>query len=115
FQSNTRMYKIMTTLESLADVLRSKNAGPFQITIDIMFNAEASYSRVRESGALTPQKIAQLYKVEPEQVRVIPFDRARAIKITLPRRWGTRGSGSGFDRDVYGAQQHGPLCDIEIA
>ncbi|MDS1139863.1 DUF4387 domain-containing protein [Pusillimonas sp. SM2304] len=105
----------MATLESLADVLRSKNAGPFQITIDIMFNAEASYRRVSDAGVLTPQHVAKLYQVAPEQVRVIPFDRVRAIKITLPRRWGTLGSGSGFDRDVYGAQQHGPLCDIEIA
>lgn len=77
-------------------------------------NAETSYRRVKEAAALTPQKVAELYKIAPEQVRIIPFDRVRAIKITLPRRWGTMGSGSGFDRDVYGAQQHGPLCDLEI-
>jgi len=104
----------MATLESLADVLRSKNAGPFQITIDVMFNDETAYRRVRSADALNPRKVAEVYKVAPEQVRIIPFDRVRAIKITMPRRWGTRGSGSGFDRDVYGAQQHGPLCDIEI-
>jgi hypothetical protein len=37
-----------------------------------------------------------------------------SIKITIPRRWGSRGSGSDGDRDVYGAQQHGPLVDMEI-
>jgi len=104
----------MATLESLADVLRSKNAGPFQITIDIMFEKNDDYRRVLEAGVLTSERIARLYKVVPEKVRIIPFDRVRAIKITLPRRWGTRGSGSGFDRDVYGAQQHGPLCGLEI-
>ena len=41
----------MTTLGELADVMRSKNAGPFQITIDLMFNDAATYGRVRDSGS----------------------------------------------------------------
>jgi hypothetical protein len=32
----------------------------------------------------------------------------------LPRVTGQHGSGSPFDRDVYGAQQHGPLAALEI-
>ena len=36
----------MPTLYDLASVLRSKNAGPFQITFDIMFDDEATYRRV---------------------------------------------------------------------
>ncbi|OZI34943.1 hypothetical protein CAL29_15955 [Bordetella genomosp. 10] len=104
----------MATLQALADVLRSKNAGPFQITIDIMFNQEDAYRRVLASGVVTPANIAPRYQVDAAQVRVIPFDRVRAIKVTLPRRWGVNGSGSSFDRDVYGAQQHGPLADLEI-
>lgn len=104
----------MATLQSLADVLRSKNAGPFQITIDIMFNENETYRRVLASGALTPENIAPLYRTDPAKVRVIPFDRVRAIKVTLPRRWGSNGSGSSFDRDVYGAQQHGPIAALDI-
>ncbi|MDB5838113.1 MAG: hypothetical protein JWQ23_65 [Herminiimonas sp.] len=104
----------MAKLGDLAAVLRSKNAGPFQITIDLMFNDVATYERVRDSGALAKETLADLYQVEVDVVRVIPFDRVRAIKITLPRRFASHGSGSAFDRDVYGAQQHGPLVDIEI-
>jgi hypothetical protein len=104
----------MARLQDLAAVLRSKNAGPFQITIDMMFEEEETYRRVLESGALTSTLIAGLYGVEAQHVAVIPFDRVRAIKVTLPRRFGTRGSGSAFDHDVYGAQQHGPLAGIEI-
>jgi hypothetical protein len=104
----------MAKLGDLAAVLRSKNAGPFQITIDLMFNDAATYERVRDSGALAKETLAALYQVEVDVVRVIPFDRVRAIKITLPRRFASHGSGSAFDRDVYGAQQHGPLVDIEI-
>lgn len=104
----------MARLEDLASVLRSKNAGPFQITVDILFADDQTYRRVRDSGALSPDKIGKLYDIEGQNVSVIPFDRVRAIKITFPRRSGERGSGSPFDRDVYGAQQHGPLVDIEI-
>ena len=104
----------MARLRDVAAVLRSKNAGPFQLTVDIMFGDEAAYRRVLASGALKPARIGALYGVEAQMVRVIPFDRVRAVKVTLPRRSGARGSGSAFDRDVYGAQQHGPIADIEV-
>lgn len=104
----------MARLEDLATVLRSKNAGPFQITIDILFDNDETYRRVRDSGVLAPEKIGPLYDVSGQLVSVIPFDRVRAIKVTFPRRSGERGSGSAFDRDVYGAQQHGPLADIDV-
>ena len=104
----------MATLGELADVMRSKNAGPFQFTIDLMFNDRAVYDRVKHSGVIDAKVIAPLYRVEESLVRVMPFDRVRAIKITIPRRTGAHGSGSAFDRDVYGAQQHGPLVDLRI-
>ena len=42
---------------------------------------------------------------------IIPYDVAYAIKITIPR---LVPSGDPGDTDVYGAQQHAPLLDIEI-
>ena len=104
----------MATLGELADVMRSKNAGPYQFTIDLMFNDRATYDRVMRSGVLSERVIASLYGVDAALVRIMPFERVRAIKITIPRTTGERGSGSAFDRDVYGAQQHGPLVDLAI-
>jgi len=104
----------MSTLGELADVMRSKNAGPFQITIDLMFNDRATYDRVIGSGVLSARTIAPLYQVPEDLVRIMPFDRVRAIKITVPRTTGDHGSGSAYDRDVYGAQQHGPLVELQI-
>ncbi len=104
----------MATLGELADVLRTKNAGPFQVTIDLMFNDVATYERVKASGVISAAVIAPLYRVSEDLVRIVPFDRVRAIKVTLPRRSGLNGSGSAFDRDVYGAQQHGPLVDLVV-
>lgn len=105
----------MTTLGDLASVIRSKNAGPFQVTIDIMFAAAADYQRVLASPAFTVAEIAKRYHISSDEVALIPFERVHAIKVTIPRRWGSRGSGSADDRDVYGAQQHGPIVDLEIA
>ena len=94
----------MAKLGDIVNVLRSKNAGPFQITIDLMFDDRSAYQRVVESNKLTPELVGSLYRADPADVLVIPFERIRSIKITVPRRWGTPGSGSSGDRDVYGAQ-----------
>lgn len=101
----------MSKLRDLAKVIRSKNAGALLVTLDVMFDDDDVYVRVRDSGALDPRKLAKLYNVSDNEIPVIPFDVARAIKITLPR---PVPSGSPGDSDVYGAQQHAPLMDIEI-
>ncbi|MGK0171763.1 MAG: hypothetical protein ACI9W2_003494, partial [Gammaproteobacteria bacterium] len=71
----------------------------------------ATYERVRDSGVICPALIANLYSVSHNEVSIIPYDVARAIKITVPR---LVPSGSFGDTDIYGAQQHGPLLGIEI-
>lgn len=98
-------------LFDLAQVIRSKNAGPFTLTLDVMFDDPAVYQRVADSGVLEPVSLARLYGVRPDQVDIIPFPRARAIKITMPR---LVPSGDPRDNDVYATQQHVPLFDIEV-
>jgi len=104
--------KKMTKLYELAHIIRSKNSGPFEITLDILFKSEDEYMLVKKNGSITVDKIAKLYSVKPEFVNEPVYsDSACGIKITFAR---TVSSGSCFDRDVYGAQQHAPLMDIEI-
>jgi hypothetical protein len=101
-----------TSLLELAKVLRSKNSGPFEITFDVLFDDEAVYRRVKESGALRPDDLAKRFKVPVEDVLVCMFfDPARAFKLTLKRNWK---QGSIGERDTFGAQQHAPLFDIVI-
>lgn len=102
----------MAKLRDMAKVIRSKNAGALQFTLDIMFEDQATYEKVRDSGALTPRTLGPLYGVTDNEVAIIPFDVAYAIKITVPRKIP---SGSPGDTDIYGAQQHAPLLDIEVA
>ena len=102
----------MPKLHELANVIRSKNAGALLLTLDIMFDNEEAYKKVFNSSILTPRSIASLYNLSDNQVEIIPFEVALAIKITIPRH---TIAGSPGDSDVYGAQQHAPLLDIEIA
>ncbi len=101
----------MASLSELTSVLRSKNAGALLCTLDLMFADQVTYERVRDCGAINSERIASLYKVSQNQVSIIPYDVAYAIKITVPR---LVPSGNFGDTDIYGAQQHGPLLDIEI-
>jgi hypothetical protein len=98
-------------LSDIAQVIRSKNAGPRRLTLDLMFGSDGDYQRVAQSPALGCEKIAALYGVAPKDVTVIPYPVGRAIKIVLAR---PIMAGDPGDRDVYGAQQHAPLLGIEI-
>jgi hypothetical protein len=102
----------MDRLVDVASMLRSKNSGPFLITLDIFFDDLAAYRRVVDSGVLTKERIAACYHLSPEQlVRIIFFEAALGIKITYRRQVS---SGTCGDRDVYGAQQHAPLMGLLI-
>ncbi len=98
-------------LRELALVIRSKNAGPYQWTFDIIFKDDNIFERVLRGGSLTRELFALLYGVPVDNVAVLPYPPARAVKITMVR---PRPSGSPGETDVYGAQQHGPLLDLEI-
>ena len=99
-------------LYDLAKVLRSKNSGPFEITLDILFDGPAAYRRALNSGRITRESVAALYRIDPARiVEFVHYDAACGIKITFLREVA---SGTVGDRDVYGAQQHAPLMDIDI-
>ena len=100
------------TLDQVAKVIRSKNAGPFEITFDVMFDDAAAYARVKRSGVIEAGRIAALYRIPPASVLVCkPFDAAMAFKITIRRQVA---SGDWMDTDVYGCQQHVPLTSIVV-
>ncbi len=92
-------------------VIRSKNAGPLTLTIDLLFDDPAHYEQALAAASLTPAEIAQRYGVPVNAVHVTPYPAALAVKIVLDRK---TVAGSPGDRDVYGAQQHGPLLETEI-
>ena len=100
-----------TTLGELAKLIRSKNAGPFTLTFDVMFDTEEVYRRVLRSNVLTKAVFAELYRVPEEDIMFFAHDAARAIKVSIPR---PAVQGDRDDGDMYGGQQHGPLVLLEM-
>jgi hypothetical protein len=99
------------SLGELAKFLRSKNAGPFYLTLDIFFYTVEDYESAKKCRLINKHQIASLYRIDEADINIIEFDPAAAIKISFPR---PVSSGAVGDTDVYGAQQHAPLFNITI-
>jgi len=106
------MGSMSVKLPEVCDVIRSKNSGPFELTLDMIFSDFETYRRAKAARLINEELIAKLYGITPEKVLgVIYFDPAKAIKATIAR---ALPCGSPGDTDVYGAQQHAPLLDIDV-
>ena len=102
----------MTKLTDIASVIRSKNSGPYELTLDIIFNEFDDYERVKQSGFINEELICRLYNVTPDKIiKIVAFDPAKAIKATIKR---PLCSGDLGETDVYGAQQHAPLLELKF-
>ena len=101
----------MPELWQFTKLIRSKNAGPFELTFDIMFKDAESFRTVMASGKLTPELISRLYKSELKHVKFFVIEPLLTVKISIPR---PVFSGNVEDTDIYGGQFHGPLVQLPI-
>ena len=102
----------MRKITEIAKVIRSKNSSPFELTLDIILKNREEYEKLKAGNVINAKLIAKAYEIPVERIKkVIYFDPAKAIKISMPR---IIPSGAPGDTDVYGAQQHAPLLGIEI-
>ncbi|MCZ4291519.1 DUF4387 domain-containing protein [Hoeflea alexandrii] len=100
-------------LVDAAAVIRSKNAGPYELTLDVIFKTTRWFDHAIETNLLNKELICQLYRVSEDDVlRIVNFRPANAIKVTIVR---PIASGAIGETDVYGAQQHAPLLKIVFA
>ena len=93
-----------TKLTDITDVVRSKNSGPYELTLDIMFKTFEDFEKVCAAKAINEKLICDLYKITPDKT-------AKSIKVTIKR---PICSGDLGETDVYGAQQHAPLLDVVL-
>lgn len=95
-----------------AKVIRSKNAGPFELTFDIMFKNREFFEQFKSGQIINKKMIAGILKIsESDILSLIWFAPANAVKITIKR---PMASGAPGETDIYGAQQHAPLLSIEF-
>lgn len=103
--------QIITRIGDVAELVRSKNAGPFWQTLDIFLPDDDTYRLVAESPALTEAVVADLYRVPVENVTIHRLPTINVVKISFPR---PTSQGGVRDRDMHAGQQHVPLARIEL-
>ncbi|MFT3820244.1 MAG: DUF4387 domain-containing protein [Rubrivivax sp.] len=101
----------MPTLAEACRHLRSKNAGPFWITLDLSFDDRAGLQRALDAPALQPAAIGALYGVDPALVRRYPVPELLVLKISYPR---PQPQGGALERDMHGGQQYVRLLDLVL-
>jgi hypothetical protein len=99
-------------LGRLAELVRSKNAGPFWITFDIFLATDEDYRRAAAPGVVTEHAVAELYHVDPAVVRIYRMPDLRVVKVSFPR---PTPQGDFHDRDMHAGQQHIPLAALPVA
>jgi hypothetical protein len=91
--------------------VRSKNAGPFWITLDLSFPDRESFDRFADSSALKPPAIAALFDVDAALVKQFLLPDLAVVKISYPRK---SPQGGAMERDMHGGQQYVRLLDVEL-
>jgi hypothetical protein len=97
------------TLGDLALEVRSKNAGPFWMTLEAFMPDDASYRMA--DALITTDLITELYQIAPESLQVFRIPRLRVIKVSFPR---PAVQGSLHDRDMHAGQHHVPLANTSV-
>lgn len=100
----------MPELNKIAQKVRSKNAGPFWITVDIFCGSEDAFNRV--STGLANGKVAQILDVPTQTLKRFDISDLSVIKLSLPRR---EIQGTVNDRDMHGAALAVLVGEIVIA
>jgi hypothetical protein len=99
------------TIADAAALVRSKNAGPFWLTIDVMFKEAASYGRACRSAQMAPDALSRLLRIDPQGLVISKMDAVSTIKISFPRRVS---AGSPRDSDTLGGQQYAAILGLRI-
>ena len=100
----------MTRLADIVTKVRSKNAGPFWLTIDIFCGSEEAFERA--CTALSSDGVAAILQCPPDELKRFEISDLNVIKFSLPR---PQVQGAIDDRDMHGASWAALIGDIDIA
>ena len=88
----------MARLGEIALKIRSKNAGPFWLTIDIFAGSAPAFEQI--SSHLSTAQVAQVFQAPEAAIKRFALPNLNVIKLSLPR---PDVQGSARDRDMHGA------------
>ena len=101
----------MPTLAEVTRYVRSKNAGPFWVTVDIFFSNTTLFHAFREDPALHADNVATVLGVDHACVRRFDIDALNALKFSYPR---SGPQGGVVERDMHSGQQFVPLLGLAL-
>ncbi|SEN49267.1 protein of unknown function [Pseudorhodobacter antarcticus] len=99
----------MTQVDVIAQKVRSKNAGPFWVTIDVFCGNSAAFDQLR--GALDTGAIAALYQQPVTALKRFDITDLNVIKFSFPR---PVVQGNSKDRDMHGAAWATLLAEYQV-
>jgi hypothetical protein len=101
----------MPKLHEVCRKVRSKNAGPFWITMDFTFRDRESFDRHADAKAFHPATVGERLDVDAGMVKVFRLPDLLVVKVSFPRR---QPQGGRVERDMHGGQQYVRLLDLEM-
>ena len=101
----------MAKIAELAQYVRSKNAGPFWVTLEIFCDNDESYRRIKNSPNIAPEKVAALYGANAGMMKSFYIDNLRIIKFSYPR---PKPSGHKYENDMHAGQQYVRIAELEV-
>jgi Domain of unknown function (DUF4387) len=101
----------MPRLRDVCRYVRSKNAGPFWVTVDLFFDSADNYAQYHGDPAISIQSIAAIYGVDPVYVKRFEVKSLNMVKISYPR---TTPQGGVVERDMHSGQQFVPLLELQL-
>lgn len=101
----------MPKLREVCRHVRSKNAGPYWITIDLFFADREAFDRHADAPAIGAEAVGELLGVDGVQIRRFKVPDLNVVKLSYPRR---QPQGGAVERDMHGGQQYVRLLDVEV-
>jgi hypothetical protein len=98
-----------STLGDHALEIRSKNAGPFWMTLEAFMKDDRGYRLAAD--LIDETTVETLYSVPADSVLIFRIPALNVVKISFPR---PVAQGGLRDRDIHGGQHHVPLASLAI-
>jgi hypothetical protein len=99
----------MITLGHVAQKIRSKNAGPFWLTLDVFCGSAAAFMKISER--LDIDEVADLFQISASDLKRFDLTDLNVIKLSMPR---PAVQGTASDRDMHGASYAQILSEMPM-
>ena len=88
----------MKTLSKITKNIRSKNAGPFWVTVDLFFKDKDSFFYACKN--ISNEEVSNILKIKRNHLKRFDIENLKVIKFSFPRK---NIQGSRLDSDMHGA------------